>query len=290
MTTDGSSHAYTAINIAALLLRKDDLEVDVLCVAPEPVVSGTRERLMETHRERVARRTRWITNGAEEILRRQGVKASSRIETGSPSDEILKAASDYDLIVVGAHGKFDRKQPGLGPVSSQILSAARAPVMVGRDLLSEGNYRILVALDGSEAGFEALRSLRSYFDLSSLDVTLMHVMETPWTRLGLEDWSEDESETPGVKGYQHEFRNELRREAEEIIDRGLRQIEKWGVPVTTVIEEGDPAQEIVNQADAGSYDLIVAGAVGVSDMKHALLGSVSHKIAWNASCSVLINR
>ena len=90
--------------------------------------------------------------------------------------------------------------------------------------------------------------------------------------------------------YQRELERELRLDSETVIDRGLRQLEKWGVSATTIIEEGDPALELTSHAETGNYDLIVAGATGGSDVKHALLGSVSLKLAWNAPCSVLVVR
>jgi nucleotide-binding universal stress UspA family protein len=74
------------------------------------------------------------------------------------------------------------------------------------------------------------------------------------------------------------------------MDRGLRQVEKWNIPATTIVAEGDPALELVGYAEEGNYDLVVTGATGNSDVKHAVMGSVSLKVAWNAPCSVLVVR
>jgi nucleotide-binding universal stress UspA family protein len=57
-----------------------------------------------------------------------------------------------------------------------------------------------------------------------------------------------------------------------------------------MIKEGDPALELCSEADQGGYDLVVAGATGASDVKHALLGSVSLKLAWDSPSSVAIFR
>jgi nucleotide-binding universal stress UspA family protein len=163
-------------------------------------------------------------------------------------------------------------------------------VLVGRELPNEGSYRVLVALDGSDASFIALAALSAWFDVSSMDVTLMHVVETPWARLRIQEPEEAIVEPTELEDYQRELERELRLDSETVIDRGLRQIEKWGVSATTIVEEGDPALELTSHAEAGNYDLIVAGATGGSDVKHALLGSVSLKLAWNAPCSVLVVR
>ena len=55
-----------------------------------------------------------------------------------------------------------------------------------------------------------------------------------------------------------------------------------------MITEGDPALEILSEAERGEYDLIVIGATGEDDLKHDLLGAVSTKVAQAALCSTLV--
>jgi nucleotide-binding universal stress UspA family protein len=213
------------------------------------------------------------------------------VEVGSPADEIIRRALDYDAVVVGAYGKYERRQPGLGPTSSLVVQNAQRTVLVGREVSNEGTYRVLVALDGSDASFAALAALGANFDVSSFDVTLMHVVEMPWARLRMQEPGEEGAVEPTeLEDYQRELERELRLDSEAVIDRGLRQVEKWNVSATTIIEEGDPALELTSHAEEGNYDLVVTGATGSSDVKHSLLGSVSLKLAWNSPCSVLVVR
>jgi nucleotide-binding universal stress UspA family protein len=298
MTTDGSKDATTAIIGSARLLRKEELQADVLCVAPQLVLQGSAHvsatrgrRTHETYRARIRHESATIAHRAQHALHREGLNATPLVEVGSPAEEIIKLASDYDLVVIGAHGRYERRQPGLGPISNLVVQNSNRSVLVGRELSNEGSYRVLVALDGSDASFNALAALAAWFDVSSMDVTLMHVVETPWARLGIQEPGEETAIEPTeLEDYQRELERELRLESETVIDRGLRQLEKWGVPATTIVEEGDPALEITSHAEAGNYDLIVVGATGGSDVKHALLGSVSLKLAWNGPCSVLVVR
>ena len=58
--------------------------------------------------------------------------------------------------------------------------------------------------------------------------------------------------------------------------------------MNTVVEEGNPATEILGQADTGEYDLVLVGATGASDVRHEMLGSVSSKVAAQAPCSVVV--
>jgi nucleotide-binding universal stress UspA family protein len=57
--------------------------------------------------------------------------------------------------------------------------------------------------------------------------------------------------------------------------------------VETRLEQGDPAQCILDVADQEEADLIVVGSRGLSEMKGMLMGSVSHKVSQLASCTCI---
>ena len=59
-----------------------------------------------------------------------------------------------------------------------------------------------------------------------------------------------------------------------------------GISVTRVVEEGDPAQEIVDYAHNGSFDLIVMPTHGYGPFRRFLLGSVTAKVLHDACCPV----
>jgi nucleotide-binding universal stress UspA family protein len=296
MATDGSRHANTAILTALRLLRPADLSVDVLYVAPELVRaaaahSETAQRARKAYSSEVKREGVRILVAAERLLHREAVRPNVTLRLGSAVEVILQAAHDYDLVVAGAHGRFERTQPGLGPVANRLVENSPSSVFVGRDLTSDKNFRVLVAIDGSEASFKALHAMASFLDCEAIDVTLMHVVESPWARLDLAPQSaEYESDASAISDYRNELEHELRRYADRTMVRARNYLEALNVPATEIIEEGDPALELVSHAEAGGYDLIVAGATGNSDVKHALLGSVSSRLAWNAPCSVLVVR
>jgi nucleotide-binding universal stress UspA family protein len=62
------------------------------------------------------------------------------------------------------------------------------------------------------------------------------------------------------------------------------------MPNSAIVAQGDPALEIVSEAERGEYDLIVLGATGASDLKHEMLGSFSTRVAQDAPCSVFVAR
>ena len=63
-----------------------------------------------------------------------------------------------------------------------------------------------------------------------------------------------------------------------------------GVVVNTHAREGDPADAILDVAEALNAGLVIVGNKGMTGAKRFLLGSVPDKISHHAPCSVLIVR
>jgi len=292
MATDGSQDATTALRTATRLLRKSDNEIHVLCIAPEFYESGTQkneERVRDEYKKRIAQETETILERARETLLAEGVTAKTRAETGSPAKVIVRLADDYNVTVLGAISQYDTTRPGIGSVASRVVEHAPGIVLVCREPRGGSSLRILLCVDSSRASQQALSALITYLNTESAEVTLMHVVETPWVNLGLEqDWFDQGGETREQMSSEIRLEEELQSEANEIIEDAAEQLTRHGLDVTTVIAEGNPATEILGQAEQGEYDLIVLGASGATDMKHRMLGSVSAKVTGQAPCSVAV--
>ena len=299
LATDGSSQSTAAQQTATALLRKEQNQFDLLCVAPEftppkaKLKQDTKKRtqILQSYRERVRIQAREMLMRVQASLAAKGIEAGIRTEIGSPARVIVELANDYDLTVVGAHDRYTRGKPGLGPVAARVVGSATNAVLVGRDLLADRSWRILAAVDGSLASERALDLMAASLRVQSAEITLMHVTETPWIHLGLDrEWFDSPREMIDRSGNEIEaaFERELNYEAENVIDASRLLLEKYGLSTTTVITEGDPALEILSEAERGDYDLIVMGATGESDLKHNMLGSVSAKVSQDAPCSVLV--
>jgi nucleotide-binding universal stress UspA family protein len=244
----------------------------------------------EAYVESLASPARRTLKKAENILAHLGLKARSLLKSGPPAERILELIPNYDLTIVGAYGNHDRNQPGLGPVSSRVLQLGSGNLFVGRELVNQDNFRVLVALDTSEASSNALQSLWTLFDPEALDVTLMHVIETPWAASSPATSRDNDIDLQELGDYQTQLERELRRNGETVVSNARTRLEQHSIPSTYLVREGDPALELSSEAENGGYDLVVAGATGVSDVKHAVLGSVSLKLAWDVPCSVAIIR
>jgi nucleotide-binding universal stress UspA family protein len=82
----------------------------------------------------------------------------------------------------------------------------------------------------------------------------------------------------------------LREVADSVLARAADELASQGVEVETHAQEGEPAQVIIEAAQAQSADLIVVGARGLTGLQRFLLGSVSSKLSHHAPCSVMIVR
>lgn len=285
LTTDGSKEAAAAMRAAARLLSPVDRKVDVLYVIPELRAPKSGKIARKEYQHRLAGETKRVLEGAKQILAEEGVDALTLSETGSPASVIMRESEDYDITVLGAKGLDVRSEVGLGPVASRLVEHATGCVLVGREPPADKGIRILVPVDGSTGSERALDALSSFFDLDSAEITLLHVLETLWLPVDEEEPVANPESTQNGQASR-----ELRREAEELLVEARIRVLAHHSGVTTSIREGNPANEILSEADQGDYDLVVVGATGAADMKHSILGSVSSKVAWNAPCSVLLVR
>jgi nucleotide-binding universal stress UspA family protein len=204
LATDGSDQATTAIRTAARLLRREDTEFDLLCVAPEF----------------------YFPKG----------------QAGKTAEKTARMVETYD-----------------------------------RRIRAEARRHLIRA-----------QAVSSALQVGEAEITLLSVAETPWVHLGLDrEWFEypaDHDDPPLARS----SKGELQREANAVVERARRGLERDGLSATVMTSEGDPALEILSEAERGEFDMIVIGATGEDGPRHNFLGSVSTKVTQAALCSTLV--
>jgi nucleotide-binding universal stress UspA family protein len=80
------------------------------------------------------------------------------------------------------------------------------------------------------------------------------------------------------------------KEAEKFLNNITKDIKTEGLKISTKVMStyGSAAYTIVEYAKKEKFDLLTLGAMGTSEIKDLLLGSIAHAIARHAPCSVLI--
>jgi nucleotide-binding universal stress UspA family protein len=78
-----------------------------------------------------------------------------------------------------------------------------------------------------------------------------------------------------------------RGRADEIVTRAKRRAAAHGVPATTHVCPGDPAQALIAIAEDQGAQMIVVGNRGMNGARR-MLGSVPNRVSHQARCGVLI--
>ena len=138
--------------------------------------------------------------------------------------------------------------------------------------------RILLATDGSP---HAELAARKAVDLAKSTGARLHVVAVGRT-----------FPAAVYDVYTEAWREDLRREAQEVLDAQVKKIEEAGGTVAIahlkMNERRDEA--IVHLAEEIDADLIVIGSRGFGGLKRALLGNVADSVVRHAHCPVLVVR
>jgi nucleotide-binding universal stress UspA family protein len=137
-------------------------------------------------------------------------------------------------------------------------------------------HSILVAFDGSPHAWRALERAGTLASASNAGLTVLSVAQQPRVFVG-----------PYTAPIPSE--EQLRAEAEAEL-AAARQSLPQDLAVKTVALTGDPADEILRQAEEDGDDLIVIGTRGHGDAVSLAIGSVSHAVLRGASVPVLVVR
>lgn len=125
--------------------------------------------------------------------------------------------------------------------------------------------RILMPVDGSACSRRALdEGLRLAVELDA-QVLLLHALEDPLAA---------GYATPEALPYAARLAEDLKKEAERILEHARQRAEELGVRVTTrLVEHRDPI-EAIHDAEA-EVDLVVIGTHGRRGMKRWMFGSIT---------------
>lgn len=136
--------------------------------------------------------------------------------------------------------------------------------------------KVLLPVDGSQMGNEAVEFVRSLATCTPVDVTVLTIWYDP-THNTMQPWATEWKE--------HEA-NRTQKALDDANDR-LKDVCS---SVNLLCESGSPAYSILERAKVSEVDLIVMGAKGHSVINRVLIGSVSDTVATTAKCSVVVVR
>ena len=283
---DGSEHSQRAVEFAGYLgtsLGKNLADLALLRVvsgrymgrympyldyrAEILKLSGSFKEFKKQHIEKIVKPS---LDKGEKILKDLGIgmNIEKLIVEGDPAHEILRIAEEkgFSTIVMARRGLSEIIEFLLGSITNKVVhGASRQTVyVVGQKILRDKTCpipKILVPVDGSSysmKGAEHAACLASELKASINSVTLLRVINLALFEKRLKEGIDPEEE------------------AEKILEEAKSIFLQAEIPesfITTKIRLGQPAEEILKEADG--YNLIVMGRKGRTATKDFLLGGVS---------------
>jgi universal stress protein A len=134
--------------------------------------------------------------------------------------------------------------------------------------------KILVAVDASKSAGRVVDFTSKLAKKLHAEVTFFHVVIVPTgVTVGID---------PTV----------FLRAGEKLVNDFKIQAEKLGIKASVHVDSayGNPSSRIVDYAKNEAFDMIALGAMGESEIRDLLLGSVAHTVSRHAGCPVLIVR
>ncbi len=196
---------------------------------------------------------------------------------------LLDEAEDADLVVMGARGRGGFARLVLGSTSTTVAEHARCPVVVVRHAAAKheepGPFagQVVVGVDGSPASDAALGFAMEAAAGHGVALAAVYA-------LNLDAFAQSLGMVP-VESMHPE---QIHAAADKILDEALAP---WrakfpDVPVTRDLYQGHPVASLTEPTHGAL--LIVVGTRGRSDLRAALLGSVSRGVLHHASCPVAV--
>jgi len=275
---DGSDLAELALPYAQELATAFKSEIILLHVS-EPSENHYRH-MHELYVEEVSDRMK-------ERIRR----VTPVVVSGKPADEIINYAdrNKAGLIIMTSHGRSGIMSWATGSIASKLLQAADMPLLlvraakpkrkVAREVLLN---RILLPLDGSEAGEAAVAYVGELMSRLESEVTLFGVISSGQhiRSVGGLDYI----------NYPEEQMEMFKKEAQEYLDGVYRRLKrrKGSVKVTINVGAGDVGQEILKFAEDNRVNLIAISSHGHSGIERWVFGSIANKVVLNSKAPVLV--
>jgi nucleotide-binding universal stress UspA family protein len=193
---------------------------------------------------------------------------------GSPARHLLEIADEWkpDLVVVGSHGRRGLAKLFLGSVSQKVASEASCSVRIARERVAEPGapVRIMIGVDGSPGSNAAVRAAARRAWPKGSQARLV----TAFGPVAI-----DGHETPGELEHVYALHAPV-----------FDQLWSAGLETTSAIDEADPREFLLREAEQWGADCIFLGATGLLLLDRFLFGTVVAAITARAHCSVEVVR
>lgn len=222
------------------------------------------ERCARDLRERLARL----------VARFDGARVRCHVVEGSAGRALVELAArvEAELVVVGATRRGRLWRNLLGTTAERVVRTAEVPVLVVHQPFAHPVRKLLLATDLSAASGALLdRGAEAAAALFGPALERRGVLVVAFDTMVPPPLSSDAV-----------------REMAAVALRRFLDARPWGAQAGTAVRVGEPAREIVVEAQEWGADLIVLGTHGRSGFARFLLGSTAAATLRGAACNVLV--
>jgi nucleotide-binding universal stress UspA family protein len=206
----------------------------------------------------------------ERELNYVGIPSKILLRNEPVSRAIVETArrESCDLIVMTSRGASKVVRWLIGGVTQQVMRLSPIPVFIVRSSIASMVHakprRILVPQDGSPLARVILPLANRFARFHRASLALLHVRQG----------------TAALNG--NASQNKVTR---ELVHQATR-LRAQGIRASTLVEHGDPAEEILKSCQPG--DLLMITTHGYGGLKRLVLGSVAEKVIQQASVPALV--
>ena len=274
---DGSVHAGIALDDLQRAGLPSNTQAIVLSVVEEGIPAPRSHGMIETQK--------WAKEACNRLIGffpQWDIQMETRL--GGAATMILDEARTWpaDLIVVGTHSRSKLASVVLGSVSLKLVREAPCSVRVGRASKHEGPIRLLIGNDGSFEAGAAVEEVcrRSWPRGTQAQILGIHEVLAPGN-----------AELIAIaEGFRHHVDERDRLWLKHTGEQSAEKLRQAGLSVSSVIQEGDPKEALVEAARAWNADTVFIGARGMGRVERLLMGSVSSATVVHARCTVEVVR
>jgi nucleotide-binding universal stress UspA family protein len=286
---DGSKLAEASLPVALNLGLKLGASVTLLHIIEKdapPEIHGDRHLTSEDEA------CKYLNQVAETFFP-SGFKVETHVHTEQVSNvtrSIVDHSGEFepDLIVMCTHGASGWREVVVGSIAQQVIGLGKTPILLVRAgevgaVPFTAFKNLLVPLDGDaehELCLPDAVELAEFFDGSLLLLTVVHTLGTlPGKRAATGRM---------LPGAMRAMLDIDEQSAAEYLERLALKLSEQGLKVSTRVRRGDPAQQILSQAQPQDIDLIVLATHGKSGMTAFWSGSVAPKVVTEAKVPMLL--
>ncbi len=139
--------------------------------------------------------------------------------------------------------------------------------------------KILVAVDGSDMSMKVLSRARLIADKFESEVLVITVVK----KLRVTNYY-----TGGELNEQMD--RQIENTAKETLERATEVFGGYQGKFETILDYGEPAEEILLLAEREKPDMLIMGSRGLGSFSRVMLGSVSTKVLHHVKCDMLVVR